>query len=165
MVLEVTGTEREALLDLSVTPLRLPSNNVNSDSLTLDALRKDRILNEEANRIAELIASRVTASGTMQTRVAPMRTAPSNLILQVANLLRVQPLTCYLCGGLMSLRPLNRLLQPSPDRIDSNLGSYESANFQLSHFACNLGKNNATVEQFKEWLSLVRAVSVPDARE
>lgn len=39
-----------------------------------------------------------------------------------------------------------------PDRIDSGVGDYGSANFQLSHLGCNYAKNQYSVDQFKEWL-------------
>ena len=58
----------------------------------------------------------------------------------------------------MHLQPSNKLLQPSPDRIDSNAASYGPENFQLVHLACNLGKNNATAAQFEEWLQIVKSV-------
>jgi hypothetical protein len=162
MALEIVGEEREALLGLEITKLSLQFRDSNDYARTLDAMRKDVLLNQEANRIADLIENRVAISGTVQTRTAPHRSAPSNLLFQVAELLREEPLTCSLCGGLMSIRPANKLLQPSPDRIDSGLGEYGPKNFQLSHLACNWAKNNATTEQFNEWLTLVRAVATPD---
>ena len=82
---------------------------------------------------------------------------PLDLILIVAEKLRQPPLCRALCGGLMFLQPQNKLLQPSPDRIDSTCGSYGPGNFQLAHLACNLAKNDATVEQFQEWLSIASA--------
>ncbi len=56
----------------------------------------------------------------------------------------------------MEVRPKNRLLQPSPDRIDSSLGSYGPENLKLAHLACNLGKNASSVEDFADWLSLMQ---------
>ena len=61
----------------------------------------------------------------------------------------------------MYLKPTNKLLQPSPDRIDSKLGDYGPANFQLAHLACNLGKNNATETQFRDWLEIAKAATDP----
>jgi hypothetical protein len=63
----------------------------------------------------------------------------------------------------MELRPANKLLQPSGDRKDSSKGDYGPENYQLVHLACNLGKNNATYEQFQEWIEIVRrAVIEPE---
>ena len=47
----------------------------------------------------------------------------------------------------MHIKPQNKLLKPSPDRIDSSDGDYGPKNFQLAHLACNLGKNNATTAE------------------
>jgi hypothetical protein len=159
MVLRIEGPEREALLDLNLSPLSLRLRPAMKAALTFDAILSDPDLNTEANRIADLVFNRVDASGSTQQHTAPYRNAPSNLVVQVAEKLREQPLVCALCGGLLSLRPKNRMLQPSADRIDSAVGSYGPENFQLAHLACNLAKNNATVEQFEEWLRLVRGVT------
>lgn len=105
--------------------------------------------------------SRVTASGAIFQGKRPDREAPVDFLLQVAKLLKTTPLTCALCGGLMYLKPANKLLQPSPDRIDSKLGDYGPANFQLAHLACNLGKNNASEAQFHEWLEIAKAANEP----
>jgi hypothetical protein len=56
----------------------------------------------------------------------------------------------------MQIRPTNRLFQPSPDRIDSSLGDYGPDNLRLAHLACNLGKNAASVDEFQEWLEMMR---------
>jgi len=116
-------------------------------------------LNEEAVRIAALVNSRVTASGTIFEGKRPDRSAPINFVGQVAELLKATPLTCALCGGRMYLKPANKLLQPSPDRIDSEVGDYGPDNFQLVHLACNLDKSNAPESQFDEWLQLVKSAT------
>jgi len=61
----------------------------------------------------------------------------------------------------MYLRPTNKLLQRSPDRIDSKVGDYGPENFQLVYLACNFGKNNATESQFDEWLQIVKSAKEP----
>jgi hypothetical protein len=154
MVYEVTGEEREALLDLKIEPLHLTNVSQTDNTFTLNELLQQPDLNAEANRIAGLIFNRVNASGSLVERRAPERNAPTDLLLQVAALLKARPLTCALCGGAMQIRPSNRLLQPSPDRIESDSGDYGPKNFQLAHLACNLGKNNASVAQFEEWLNV-----------
>jgi hypothetical protein len=155
-VLEIGPEEREMILGLEIEEESLPSQPVMKPALTLLALKNDRVLNEESVRIAGLVFHRVNASGKIQTRVAPDRTAmpPPDLILLVAEQLRQQPLCCALCGGLMLLRPQNKLLQASPDRKDSASGSYGRENFQLGHLACNLAKNDATEAQFQVWLDI-----------
>jgi len=115
MTLELNPEERQALLDLSISSVPLPKRPALQDALTLDALRKDNLLSQEAVRIAELVFNRVDASGTVQQRTAPIRTAPSDLILRVAEMLRNVPLICGLCGGVIHVGHVNRLLRPSPD--------------------------------------------------
>jgi hypothetical protein len=160
-VLEIEGSDRETLLDLVISPLELTNVSTTDGTLSLNDLLKDQVLNEEAVRIAGLVNSRVTASGTIFQGKRPDRSAPINFVLQVAELLKATPLTCALCGGLMYLKPANKLLQPSPDRIDSKVGDYGPENFHLVHLACNLGKNNATESQFDEWLQIVKAATEP----
>lgn len=162
-ILEVGGGDRDALLDLTLSPLELKNVSTADGTLDLNELLKDKILNEEAVRIAALVNSRVTASGSIFQGKKPDRDAPLDFLLQVARLLKAKPLTCALCGGLMHLKPANKLLQPSPDRIDSALGDYGPKNFQLVHLACNLGKNNATEAQFDEWLGIVKSATEPTA--
>ena len=159
MVRQIEPEERELIGSLEITEEPLPLQPTMKPALTLQALQNDKALNQEAVRIADLIFSRVNASGSIETRTAPQRTAPSpsNLLLKVADKLQEQPLCCALCGGRMLLQPENRLLQPSPDRIDSASGSYGPENFQLGHLACNLAKNNAPMTQFREWLNIASA--------
>lgn len=154
MVLPIQPEEQDLIMGLAISEVSIAARPAMKAALTFQAMLSDRVLNEEAVRISELIYNRVDASGSLQTRTAPQRNAPVSLTLLVAEKLREQPLSCGLCGGLMFLRPTNKLLQPSPDRIDSRLGSYGPENFQLAHLACNLAKNDATVAQFQEWLSL-----------
>jgi hypothetical protein len=160
-VLEIENTDRQAVLGLEIVPLKLTNVSTADGTVDLNDLLKDKALNEEAVRIAALVNSRVTASGAIFQGKRPDREAPVDFLLQVAKVLKATPLTCALCGGLMYLKPANRLLQPSPDRIDSKLGDYGPANFQLAHLACNLGKNSATEAQFHEWLEIAKAATDP----
>jgi len=149
-VLELTGSDRSALLKLPIAPLLLRQFSPEDDqSATVDLLA-------EARRIANLIFARVAISGETIQRTAPERTAPEDLVPNIHTLLQAKPLVCYLCGGVMQIKPKNRLLQPSPDRIDSSLGDYGPENLRLAHLACNLGKNAASVAEFGEWLGLLR---------
>jgi len=158
MVLEVQGAERDALLDLKLTVLNDIGTSPMGSTIDIAAIVQpvNRILNEEAHRLADLVFSRVALSGQVVQKTAPIRSAPTDLMLQIATLLTESPLTCGLCGGLMTLRPNNKLLQPSGDRRDSNLGDYGPLNYQLVHLACNLGKNSASEAEFQEWLDVVR---------
>lgn len=111
----------------------------------------------EAQRIANLIWDRVAISGEQVQRTAPERSAPADLVSNIHKLLQASPLVCYLCRGVMQIKPANRLFQPSPDRIDSSLPDYGLDNLCLAHLACNLGKNASSVAEFDEWLNLIRS--------
>jgi len=154
MVYRIPRDQLAPLMNLPVTEVALSLRSAVRPALTLQALVNNSVVNQEAVRIAALIHNRVNASGSVQTRTAPERNAPATLLLQVGDLLLRAPLCCSLCGGLMQLQAENRLLQPSPDRMDSASGSYGPENFQLAHLGCNLGKNNATTAQFLEWLHI-----------
>jgi len=150
-VLEITGSDREALLRLRLERLDLRAPNNDAETQEPDLLA-------EARRITDLIFARVSISGETIQRNAPERTAPEDLVSNIHALLQAKPLVCYLCGGVMQIKPKNRLLQPSPDRVDSSLGSYDLENLRLAHLACNLGKNASSVSEFREWLTLIREV-------
>ena len=160
-VLELVGAEREAVLDLTISELVLTSVSTTDGTVSLNDLLKDKVLNEEANRIADLVFGRVTASGAMFQGKRPLRSAPTEFLLAVADKLKEVPLLCALCGGRVILKPSNRMLQPSPDRTDSLSGDYGPDNFQIVHLACNLGKNSSSVAHFDEWLEIVRASTDP----
>lgn len=157
-VLEVRDADREALLDIELIPLENIDIVSNKDLIGVPELLRDenRTLNQEATRLADLVWSRVRLSGQVVQAIAPIRSAPTDLLLQIANLLCQKPLTCALCGGLMTLQPKNKLLQPSGDRKDSSNTDYGPSNYQLVHLACNLGKNSASEEDFQGWLDVVR---------
>jgi hypothetical protein len=156
-VIEVTGDERLALLNFEIKPLKLPPFRGGYKPEIKDAVARDKVLNAEALRIANLVFNRVKISGQVVTRNAPERNAPTDFFFQVAELLRAIPLLCGLCGGEMSINAANSLLKVSPDRIDSKSGEYGPENFQLTHLACNHAKNAGTVAEFNEWLKIAAA--------
>lgn len=63
---------------------------------------------------------------------------------------------CTLCDRPIPLKPKNKLLQISRDRTVSENKTYDWQNTRLTHLACNLGKSDATTEQWHDYLSLVR---------
>ncbi len=150
-VLRIEEAEKQRVLDLRVKRVDLPHRPPLLIAMTRDALLRDSSLNVEATRISDLAFNRVRISGTPQSHTAPLRSAPTNFLLLVAEKLRQIPLLCELCSGEMYLRPVNRLLQPSPDRDESAEGSYGPENFRLVHLACNLAKNDASETQYREW--------------
>jgi hypothetical protein len=85
--------------------LDLKNVSATDGTVSLNELIKDKDLNSEAKRIADLVFGRVTASGSIFLGKKPRKTAPLDFLLQVAELLKATPLTCALCGGLMHLKP------------------------------------------------------------
>jgi len=69
---------------------------------------------------------------------------------------REQKAQCALCGHPIPLKPKNRLLQISRDRTDSGNTTYDWRNTRLTHLACNLGKNDASLSEWQEYLAMVR---------
>ena len=65
---------------------------------------------------------------------------------------------CALCDRPIPLKPENPLLQMSRDRTDSANKVYDWQNTRLTHLACNLGKSDATVEEWRDYLALLRQV-------
>jgi hypothetical protein len=155
-VLEIAENDRVALLGLRVTPLLLRPPKREDAVGEMPPTEPDLLA--EARRIAGLIFARVAISGETIQRAAPDRTAPDDLVPNIHTLLQANPLVCYLCGGVMQIKPKNRLLQPSPDRVDSGIGDYGTENLRLAHLACNLGKNASSVAEFSEWLAIMRAI-------
>jgi len=157
-VLKIVGKERLALLKLAIAPIPLAGENLSVEVEDKAASATEPEMFNEAKRIANLIFARVAVSGTTLEHSAPQRTAPDNLVINVRELLKAKPLVCYLCGGLMHVKPRNRLLQPSPDRIDSSIADYGVQNLKLAHLACNLGKNASSVAEFQQWLKVLKHV-------
>jgi hypothetical protein len=87
----------------------------------------------------------------------PPRSLPpnTNLVFLLYDKLEEQNFLCALCGKSMRLDTIKRLLQVSPDRIDSSNPSYGADNLQITHLACNLAKNDGTTQDFEDWLQFV----------
>ncbi|WP_419804086.1 hypothetical protein [Terriglobus sp.] len=154
---EVIDQDRMALLALPVLPV--PNIDVFARSHkpidVTDLLRSEnKLASQEAVRLADLVMNRVMTSGELVQHRAPLRTAPTDLQIQILSLLLRKPLLCSLCNGEMPLSTENKLLRISGDRKDSSLGDYGPDNYQLVHLGCNFAKNNATEEQFRNWLEI-----------
>jgi hypothetical protein len=63
---------------------------------------------------------------------------------------------CFLCNGPLATKSSNYLLQPSPDRLNSQDPAYSKANTSITHLGCNLAKNKWSVAEFEDWLAVVR---------
>jgi hypothetical protein len=45
----------------------------------------------------------------------------------------------------------------SPDRIDSDAKTYDPTNVHLAHLGCNLAKSSGSMEDWQEYLAVIRA--------
>jgi hypothetical protein len=160
-VVEVVGDERNALLSLALHEVELPNRTVvqrvSNERDRLREIKDDRTLNIALTRMEALIKARL-GNGRTVTRQLPARALPAgtNLFMLLDRKLQSQGGLCLLCGQILRLDTTKKLLQCSPDRIDSSNPSYGDDNLQITHLACNLAKNDATAEEFEEWLQLVR---------
>ncbi len=160
-VVEVTGDEREAAMQLSIQPIKL---NLSPAVLSYMELKKsasrsiDKTIRQEAARMAALIEARVKNGGEFYVGRRPIRTAPntSDLISVIIHKwTEVQFGRCALCGSPIE-QTTNKMLQPSADRIQSDEPSYAKENIQITHLACNWAKNQYGFEEYSEWVAVVR---------
>lgn len=163
-IAEVLDDERDALMDLAITPLELQfSPDVTAYMALAKAVGQQtpKSINVEAMRMANLILGRIAKGGELSTRMNPIRTGPDFSVL-FALLVRKwqddQRGACALCRGPLVAQTNNAMLQPSADRIDSANPAYDETNVQITHLACNLAKNKWGVEHFEEWATVVRGL-------
>jgi hypothetical protein len=162
-VVEISGVERDALFSQQIEWVELPS----ADALKKAAGQQNRVrkmrdnpaLNAAAVRLQELIKGRL--GGPQSVRVTrPGRNIPAGMDLSavIHDKIIEQNYLCALCGREMRLDTVKKMLQISPDRKDSSNPSYGPENLQITHLACNLAKNDASTEDFEEWLQLVSGI-------
>ena len=114
--------------------------------------------NELDRHLSQMLArllARAQQSGAEQTREVPTRIVELTKA-QLRDMWDKQQGRCRLCGALIPLDTANPLLLPSADRLDNGNVHYSIENTQLTHRACNLGRNIGSVEQFNEWLDITR---------
>lgn len=117
---------------------------------------------QEAYRMAMSIIERVERGGEIGVKINPVRSAP-NLSELNALLIRKwveQAEQCALCGGALVVGGGNKMLQPSADRIDSANGAYDDTNVAITHLACNPAKNEYGMDDFEDWLSVLRGANL-----
>jgi hypothetical protein len=164
-VVEAIGAERDAVMSLTVTPLHL---NLRESVIEYLRLRTslsfdvDKSIKQEAFRMASLIFDRVKRGGEASVRINPLRTAPniSDLVALIIRKWQECDGKCSLCGGHLIAGTSNSMLQVSADRIDSSNGAYDDSNVQLTHLACNLAKNKFGLEEFEDWIAVLRGVNL-----
>lgn len=117
---------------------------------------QDRSVKEEIERMAAGIFQRENGSGTETTGTNAFRIAVGNISFWLNEKWDQQRGCCKLCGGALAIGADNKLLRPSADRINSADPRYSPENVQIAHLGCNLAKNDVSMEQFREWLQLLR---------
>jgi hypothetical protein len=164
-VVEATGAEREAVMALEIEPITL---SLREDVTSYLELRRsvsgevEPSVKQEAFRMAMLIIERVKRGGETGVKVNPLRSAPnlSDLNALLVRKWSEQDGRCALCGGALIAGGANKMLQPSADRTDSANGAYDDANVAITHLACNLAKNKYGLDDFEDWLSILRGVDL-----
>ena len=109
-----------------------------------------------------LIIDRVKRGGETGVKVNPLRSAPnlSDLNSLLVRRWGEQGGLCALCGGALVAGGGNKVLQPSADRTDSANGAYDDGNVGITHLACNLAKNKYGLDEFEDWLTVLRGVDL-----
>lgn len=127
----------------------------------------DKRLNQEITRITDLMTRRIAQAGQTVSRKAPPRSGPiyTDLFPLGKQLWEEQKGRCALCNTLIPLETKNKLLRLSPDRIQSDNPSYGRDNLQLTHYGCNVAKNDASAEEWRDFLIMVRSPSPEPAEE
>ena len=166
-VVEALDSERAAIMEIEVEEIELHlSEDVQHHLEMMEAISPDleKTIRQEVSRMAMGIQARVSSGGEASVKINPQRNAPniSDLVLLLTDKWKQQSGQCGLCGGNLALKGGNPMLQPSPDRIDSDNGAYDEGNVHITHLACNLAKNQYGSPQFIQWLEVVRGDDVLD---
>jgi hypothetical protein len=165
-VSEAVGDERRAIVELPIRQIELTlSPDVREHIARVSLIRSadNKSLVREISRVAFLIEERVRKSGDLASRTNPLRSAPnfSDLIASISTRWGEQAGCCAICGGAISVEGANQLLKLSADRVNSDNASYGAENLQLTHFACNLAKNNSSMADTLAWVEVVREAGIP----
>ena len=94
-----------------------------------------------------LIKARL-GNGRTVTRQLPARALPAgtNLFMLLDRKLQSQGGLCLLCGQVLRLDTTKKLLQCSPDRIDTaQIDQTGDANLQITHFAELVGEHQCDI--------------------
>lgn len=160
-VVEVVEAERAVLLQLAIVPVELhlqPAATSFDDKRGI--LRLDSAIRKEIGRMATILLDRAKRGGTESVTINPARLVDSDIQILLGKKWQEQNGRCALCTGALITDGSNKLLQASPDRVSSELPSYDVSNVQITHLGCNLAKNDVPMEEFAEWLNVVRGKAV-----
>ena len=152
----LSAEEIAAIENLDVEPVVFEVPIADESGLAAQAIASARA-RRWAKRLADAVAQRCQGSRPGYVVLRPgFETNETDLYLLINKLLQEQEERCPLCDGVLDLSEApNRLAQPSADRIDSSVKVYDRTNLQITHLACNLGKNQCSnreaLEFFRSW--------------
>jgi hypothetical protein len=157
-VVEIAGSEKDAVLHLSVHAISFQRpTKAQGFSKTRQFLNLDAAIRQDIGKMAANILARVAASGNEHTGINSVRKiSEPDLHLLLGDKWSEQEGRCFLCRGHLIPNSMNYLLQSSPDRTDSAINEYSRTNTQITHLGCNLAKNKVTLEEFEDWLAVVK---------
>ena len=152
----VSDSDLQFLRPLTLNPVGLELTERATRLLSLNTA--DALLRKNLSRLTSMIQNDIAQSGQMSSSVNATRHGPnySDVYALLHRCWERQKGICPLCGGTIPLETENKLLQMSRDRIDSRNKGYTEANVQLTHYGCNLAKSDATMEQWGEYIALVK---------
>jgi hypothetical protein len=153
----VSPDDLEALLDLPLVPVDLALRAAVRTVMAMNPTEPD--VRKALSQLAMNIQQRIQLSGQERLGRHPMRKGPnlSDILAALGTKWSEQKGCCPLCGQPIPLRPTNRLLQMSPDRIDSDVKTYDPQNVHITHLGCNLAKSSGSMEEWQEYLAMIRA--------
>jgi hypothetical protein len=154
----ITGAEYQSVLGVDLNEITLHLSRRAQQILNLNS--DDRQLRQELSRLVDLILQDIARAGAPRSGTYPMRMGPnySELFLNLMQRWNQQNGLCALCDRPIPLTTTNKLLQISRDRTDSANKSYDWQNTRLTHLACNLGKSDASSDNWDEYIALIRQV-------
>jgi hypothetical protein len=150
----VDDNDRTTVLSLDLTPVDIPPYIEDR----LHRIPDDVLLNREFTRIIGNILGSVERAGTERGGFYPERHSLnfSDLFRLFGELWRRQQGRCNLCNGPIVPGEENPLLKMSADRIDSANRIYDGENVHLTHVGCNLAKSSASIEEWEDFLDVLR---------
>ena len=152
--IRVDESDRATLLPLTLTAMDIPPYI----EQRLHTIPDDILLNRDFTRIIGNILGSVARAGTERTGFYPERNSLnfSDLFRLFGEIWGKQHGRCGLCHGLIVPGEENPLLKMSADRIDSAKKAYDAENVHLTHVGCNLAKSSASIEEWEDFLEILR---------
>jgi hypothetical protein len=150
----VDASDLSRLLPLDLVAVSIPSYV----EQRLNRIPDDILLNREFTRIIGNILNSVARAGTERGGYYPERQSMnfSDLFKLFDEVWREQKGRCGLCDAELTPGEENPLLKMSADRIDSSKKVYDHENVHLTHVGCNLAKSSASIEEWQDFLDVVR---------